>query len=397
MDTDFDLKDDFFDDDTDFSSEPGEDAETAEGMSANEKSQLDQMMAELTAQNPVGTEIMLLYDAGSLKDNLRRCLSQTDYSIVEAEDLSSAREALKDHPKLSITVANSTVGGDDAASILRSLVTINPDLICIICTDMIDILSFSALINTAPVYKILTFPLDIDEELIPALDEMVSVSMVRSVNREEWNSLVRTNEDLARQLRDALHFSRIRQGTMRRMYNGMVEVLAQFTTLRCVDPFGNTINTIKVFQKKIVDRFFLSLSSNDISMEQHIKNITDVFGNEAEGRIVNISCDDDPESNLMLRSRLALIIWILFYRLSLTGRTYSGNAEITFKGRVMAFLDVTYDLPKDKWIDLNNNSLQKSYTGTVEGISDSLVSAFSIIEAPERRVYKMTVSTEPDE
>ena len=84
MDTDFDLKDDFFDDDTDFSSEPGEDAETAEGMSANEKSQLDQMMAELTAQNPVGTEIMLLYDAGSLKDNLRRCLSQTECALYSS-------------------------------------------------------------------------------------------------------------------------------------------------------------------------------------------------------------------------------------------------------------------------------------------------------------------------
>ena len=382
----FDFSDDFFND------------ETQEDVTDVAAEIIPEMldMPEIFPEDSKGMELLLLYDDGGLKDNLRRCISQTDYCIIEACDLAGAREVLMDHPNLGMIVSNSTVAGDDAASILRSLVAVNPDVICIICTDMVDLLAFSALINTAPVYKILTFPLDIDKELIPALGEMASVSMVRQFNRSEWNNLVKGNEDYAAQLRDALHFNRIRQGVVRKMYNGMAEVLAKASEERCNDPFGNTVKTVKVFQKKILDRFFLSLSSNPTSLDRHIRALSDAFNNEEEGRIVRIECDRELEGNQPLCSRVFFIVWLLIYRLSLSGRSYSGSANIEVKGSVMAFIDVKYDIDSEKWEDIHKNNLQKSYTSVVEGIADSFSSGFEVRAAKTARVYETSVSVEPD-
>ena len=393
MDKGFDFSDDFFNDDD----------ESAEELSAVAQAQADAAAAAAAALESMpplpggganGLEIMLLYDDGGLKDNLRRCIVQADYTLYEASDLESAREVLKDHPRLGIIVSNSTVAGDDAASILRSLVSINPDLICIICTDIIDFLSFTALINTAPVYKILTFPLDIDRELIPAIGEIASSYLVRQVHRDEWDNLSMGNEDLAGQLSDALHFNRIRQGLVRKMYNGMAEVLEKATMERCNDPFGNTIKTVTAFQKKILDRYFLSLSSNDIPLEQHLKSLTDIFHNEAEGRILQINNTNDREGSPALRQRIAFIMWLLFYRLYLSGKTYSGKATITVKADKVAFVDVTYNIDYKKWDEIQGNNLQKSYTATIDGIVESLSSSFHVNESPVTRFYETTLSLE---
>lgn len=343
-----------------------------------------------------GLEIMLLYNDGGLKDNLRRCMVQAGYTIYEASDLDSAKEVLKEHPRLGIIVSHSTVAGDDAASILRSLLPVNPDLIGIICTDILDFLAFTALINTAPVYKILTFPLDIDRELIPAIGEIASSYLVRQVNRDEWDSLSNGNEDLTGQLNDALHFNRIRQGLVRKMYNGMVEVLAKATAQRCNDPFGNTIKNVQTFQKKILDRYFLSLSSNDNPLEAHIKSLMDTFNNEAEGRNIQITVNNNNQGSPALRNRIAFILWLLFYRLYLSGKTYSGKATITIKADKVAFVDVTYNIDYSKWDELHNNSLQKSYTSTVDGLVESICSGFHINESPVTRFYEITISLEKE-
>ena len=392
MDNGFDFSDDFFKDE--------DNPEELDSAVAQAEAEVAAAAAALENMPPLpegtggGLEIMLLYDDGGIKDNLRRCIVQADYTLYEASDLKSAREVLKEHPRLGIIVSNSTVGGDDAASILRSLVSINPDLICIICTDIIDFLSFTALINTAPVYKILTFPLDIDRELIPAIGEIASSYLVRQVHRDEWDTLSLGNEELAGELSDALHFSRIRQGLVRKMYNKMSEVLAKATEERCNDPFGNTIKAVSAFQKKILDRYFLSLSSNDIPLEQHIKSLTDVFHNEAEGRILQVSTTNDREGSPALRYRIAFIMWLLLYRLYLTGKTYSGKVTITIKADKVAFVDVTYNIDYKKWDELHTSSLQKSYTSTIDGIVESLSSSFHVNESPVTRFYETTLSLE---
>lgn len=390
MDNGFGFSDDFFNDE-DFPAEEDSSVAMAEAEAAAPES-----IPPLPDSRGGGLEIMLLYDDGGLKDNLRRCMVQAEYTIYEASDLASAREVLKEHPRLGIIVSNSTVAGDDAASILRSLVSLNPDLICIVCTDIIDFLSFTALINTAPVYKILTFPLDIDRELIPAIGEIASSYLVRQVHRDEWDNLSMENEDLAGRLSDALHYNRIRQGLVRRMYNGMAEVLTKSTAERCNDAFGNTIKHVSAFQKKILDRYFLSLSSTDTPLEQHVKSLRDVFHNEAEGRIIQITVNDGPQGSPTLRNRIAFVMWLLFYRLHLSGKTYSGKAAITIKADKVAFVDVTYNIDYKKWDELHNNSLQKSYTSTIDGIVEHLCSGFHINESPVTRFYETTISLEKE-
>lgn len=389
MDKDFDFSDDFFKDEDDPT--PAD-----SGAAASVEEAVPDELPPLPGVSGNGLDILLLYNDGGLKDNLRRCMVQAGYTLYEASDLESAKAILKEHPRLGIIVSHSTVAGDDAASILRSLLLLNPDLICIICTDIIDYLSFTALINTAPVYKILTFPLDIDRDLIPAIEEIASSYLVRQVNRDEWDSLSNGNEDLAGQLNDALHFSRIRQGLVRKMYNGMAEVLAKATAERCNDPFGNTIKNVQTFQKKILDRYFLSLSSNDISLDAHIKSLLDTFNNESEGRIIQITVINDNQGSPALRNRITFILWLLFYRLYLSGKTYSGKATITIKADKVAFVDVTYNIDYKKWDELHNNSLQKSYTSTVDGLVESICSGFHINESPITRFYETTISLEKE-
>lgn len=393
MDNGFGFSDDFFND-GDFPAE--EDSSSTQAEAEEAAAAALESMPPLPDSKGGGLEIMLLYDDGGLKDNLRRCMTQAEYTIYEASDLVTAREVLKEHPRLGIIVSNSTVAGDDAASILRSLVSLNPDLICIICTDIIDFLSFTALINTAPVYKILTFPLDIDRELIPAIGEIASSYLVRQVHRDEWDNLSMENEDLAGRLSDALHYNRIRQGLVRRMYNGMAEVLAKSTAERCNDAFGNTIKNVSAFQKKILDRYFLSLSSADTPLEQHLRSLRDVFHNEAEGRIIQITVNDGPPGGPALRNRIAFIMWLLFYRLYLSGKTYSGKATINIKADKVAFVDVTYNIDYKKWDELHSNSLQKSYTSTIDGIVEYLCSGFHINESPVTRFYETTISLEKE-
>ncbi len=389
MDNGFDFSDDFFKDEDDPT--PAD-----SGAAAPVAVEAPDEMLSLPGASGNGLEILLLYNDGGLKDNLRRCMVQADYTLYEASDLESAKAVLKEHPRLGIILSHSTVAGDDAASILRSLLPVNPDLICIICTDIVDFLSFTSLINTAPVYKILTFPLDIDRDLIPAIEEIASSYLVRQVNRDEWDSLSNGNEDLTGQLNDALHFNRIRQGLVRKMYNGMAEVLTKATSERCNDPFGNTIKNVQTFQKKILDRYFLSLSSNDIPLKGHIKALLDTFNNEAEGRTVQITVNDANEGTPSLRNRISFIIWLLLYRLYLSGKTYSGKVTISIKDDKVAFVDVTYNIDYNKWAELHSNSLQKSYTATVDGIVEDLCSGFHINESSVTRFYETTITPEKE-
>ncbi len=394
MGTDFGFDDDFFDED--FSAEEPSEVKPNESRPPELAAGSIEMPSVFTENN--GTiELLVLYDEGSLKENLISSLSRTEYSIVEANDLGSAREVLRDHPNLGIVVSNSTVAGDDAASILRSLVSINPDIISIICTDMIDLLSFMALINTAPVYKILTFPLDIDKELIPALGELASVSLVRRITRDERNEVKESGEDYDRKLQEAIRINRLRQGAIRKMYNGMLEVLAKTTKERCNDPFGNTVKTINAFQRKVVERFFLSISPGETPMETQVKTVLDAFDNAAEGKNVSVEIKNAGNADPGLCSRVVFVLWLLFYRLALTGPSYKGHATVDFKGPLTAFVVVTYDINAERWFEINKNNLQSSYTTVSEGIADSFSTVFGVSGDAQEKRYEASISIVPNE
>ena len=87
-------------------------------------------------------------------------------------------------------------------------------------------------------------------------------------------------------------------------------------------------------------------------------------------------------------------MWLLLYRLYLTGKTYSGKVTITIKADKVAFVDVTYNIDYKKWDELHTSSLQKSYTSTIDGIVESLSSSFHVNESPVTRFYETTLSLE---
>lgn len=356
-----DFDDDFFDDDfDDFSS--GFSNKT----SNDSFEELNKSISNFRIQ-PV--KLLLLYDQGSLKSMLYKYLDISDYQLFEADSIESASTVLNNHPDLGLIISNLTVAGVGVASILKQLKDVNPDIICIICTDMMDMRSFVGLINTSPIYKILTIPLDIDKDLIPAINEVIGTYNARKANRDEWNELQFNNSSIKEDIQKAKYLATIQQGCIRSTYSYLNDILIGNIDIICKDFSKDDKQSLFTFQKNVTDKFFLSTSPKEKPLEETANEIAAKYGPTGSNKSVVPRIYKEEIANPLLKSKAAFLMWLYIYRISRFENDYYVNVNITFTTPSMAYVEITYRLEDGVWDEINSDPLQKSYGKVVEELT----------------------------
>ena len=205
-------------------------------------------------------KLLLLYDQGSLKDLLDSCMTQNHYDIFYADTLEKAENIAAvvpisakngENTDIIIILTSIKVNGMDIVSILRKLTYISPDIIAIICTDIIDFRKLTNIINNAPIYKILTFPLDIDSELIPAIVELQVTTLSKRADRSDMYAVLQQNENLLDKLKKVQEICQKQLGARRELYEIVNISMDLCSQTICENMSKNTLARLTAFQKYI--------------------------------------------------------------------------------------------------------------------------------------------------
>lgn len=326
-------------------------------------------MSESKASN--NPKILLLYDQGGIKDLLFNCMSQNNYNVYHADTLEKAENIMYSNPDISVVITSIKVNGLDVVSIMHKLTLVAPDIIAIICTDVIDFRKLTSIINKAPIYKILTFPLDVDTELIPAIGELQVTTMSMKADRNDMYSVLQQNENLSEKLEEVQQLCKMQLGARRELYEIVNTSMDICSKILCQDLPQNTFCRLSAFQKYITKHFFLNLNPREQSMNVIADQIIKVFDNPTSNKHASIYIEGTDACRDLLRSKVTFVILLLFYRLTLYENDYYVSASVSFKSENMASIKVTYRFEDGVWQAMNSDSLQKSYTATIESLIKS--------------------------
>lgn len=322
-------------------------------------------------------KLLLLYDQGSLKDLLDSCMTQNHYDIFYADTLEKAENIMFENTDITIIVTSIKVNGMDIVSILRKLTYISPDIIAIICTDIIDFRKLTNIINNAPIYKILTFPLDIDSELIPAIVELQVTTLSKRADRSDMYAVLQQNENLSDKLKKVQEICQKQLGARRELYEIVNISMDLCSQTICENMPKNTLARLTAFQKYITKQFFLNLNPREQSMNIIAEQLLNVFNSPEDNKHASIHIEGTDSCRDLLRSKTCFLIIMLFYRLTLYNNNYHVSAKINFISENLAKLKITYRFDEGLWVAINTDPLQKSYTDTIEKLVESQCKDYS--------------------
>ena len=123
--------------------------------------------------------ILIVDDEPEILDLLRKILEGLDCQVVQANNLTQAREAVRQHGNLSAIVCDQRLPDGVGLDFFRETKTTHPNVVRILITGFVEMEVALAAINDGEIFRFVTKPFR-REELEPVVKQSVERSGIRT-------------------------------------------------------------------------------------------------------------------------------------------------------------------------------------------------------------------------